>query len=93
MSKDKKNPVVIVTIIVCLTLLILAGLGAFVYVSQQNLAQKDKELNAQIKAEDQDRLIDEYNACILAADAMPETTSAQAYGKSYAVSECRDKYQ
>ena len=41
---------IIITAIICITLVLFAGIGAFLYTNQQNLAQKKELKEKEIKA-------------------------------------------
>ena len=47
MKTDRSRNLPVKTLIVCITVIILAGIGSWVYVQKQNDAQRDRALKAQ----------------------------------------------
>lgn len=89
MAKDEsKKTSIVIAAIICATIVTLSCISAFVFVSQQEMKQRQEENKARIEAEDKDRLIREYNACIEAAKV-----NSNDYARSYSANACQEKYE
>lgn len=75
-------------IIVCATLIVLAGIGAWVYTTRQSIAQKDRELmqQKQLKEYEQEQInarnkADNIQKCQEAANKTPSLVDGVACNK------------
>jgi flagellar basal body-associated protein FliL len=46
-TKNKKDSKLLITVIICASFVLVSGIGAWVFVYQQDIAQRDKELQQQ----------------------------------------------
>lgn len=73
-----KNSKLTVMIAICVTLVLISGIGAWVFINQRNIAQKDRQLQQQKEQQEADRKFKSQQDAIKTQDENQERRSQNA---------------